>query len=71
MVAQAQEANSERSNRALKLTNQGRAKRLQQLFDALWNKGKADNWDSKIMNYIMWIEHEASRELEGLKKDNQ
>lgn len=56
--------------RILKMMNVSRAATLQRLFDTLWNKGQTDEWPKEVMDYIMWIEHEASRTLHGLKVEN-
>lgn len=46
-----------------------RRKIILRRLDDLWNKGKADSWPNPVMDYIMWMEHELSRELDGLENN--
>ncbi|MET0375923.1 MAG: hypothetical protein ABW128_16915 [Rhizorhabdus sp.] len=67
----------------MKLTNEetaliriteNRFKLIQQLYDQLWTKSKDSGWfkDNKpLMDYMMWIDHEVSRNTANGQRDVQ
>jgi hypothetical protein len=59
---------------ALLRVTENRLKTIQQLYDQLWTKCKDSGWfkDNKpLMDYMMWIDHEVSRNTHNGQRDVQ
>jgi len=63
-----------RQEDALLRIAESRLKLIQKYYDDLWNKCKAEGWfqdNRPLMNYMMWIDHEVSRNTANGQRDLQ